>query len=104
MLKKYIKNDISRNYLNEFSEIISFSGIKLKAAKNYQRFDKKYKNKSSDENGLLKNGMILSLREKDLPFIIEVGEKVEVDGLEYEVIAIEKNLGILKLDLERIYD
>nr|DAJ69845.1 MAG TPA: ATP-binding sugar transporter [Caudoviricetes sp.] len=104
MLKKYIRNDIERNHLNEFSETISFSGIKLRAVKNYQKFNKKYRNKNSDENGLLKAGMILTLREKELPIVVEVGEKVEVDGLEYEVIAIEKNLGMLKLDLERIYD
>ena len=104
MLRKYIRNDIKRNYLNEFSDVISFSGIKLRAAKNYQKFDKKYKNKDYGENGLTKNGMIITLREKELPIIVEVGEKVEVDGLEYEVIAIEKNLGMLKLDLERIYD
>lgn len=104
MLKKYIKNDIRKNYLNEFSEIISFSGIKLRAAKNYQKFDKKYKNKEYGDSGFTKNGMILTLQEKELPIVVETGEKVEVDGLEYEVIAIEKNLGMLKLDLERIYD
>lgn len=104
MHKRYVKNDINRNFLKEFSEIINFSGIKLKAVKNYQKFDKKYKNKTSSENGLIRNGMTLSLREKELPITVEVGEKIEIDGIEYEVIVVEKSFGLLELDLERIYD
>lgn len=104
MLKKYIKNDVNRNFFREFSEWINFSGVQLKAVKNYQKFDSKYNSKNSKENGLIRNGMTLSIKEEELPLIVEVGEKIEVDCIEYEVRAIEKNLGLLVLDLERIYD
>lgn len=104
MLKKYIKNDVNRNFFREFSEWVNFSGIQLKAVKNYQKFDNKYNSKNSKENGLIRNEMTLSIKEEELPLIVEVGEKIEVDGIEYEVRAIDKKLGLLVLDLERIYD
>ena len=49
MLKRYIKNDINRNFFKEFTETINFSGIQLKAVKNYQKFDNKYNNKNNQE-------------------------------------------------------
>lgn len=104
MLKRYIKNDINRNFFKEFTETINFSGIQLKAVKNYQKFDNKYNNKNNQENGLIRNGMTLSLKEEELPLTVEVGEKIEVDGVEYEVRSTNINRGLLVLDLERIYD
>lgn len=104
MLKRYIKNDVDRNFFREFSEWINFSGIQLKAVKNYQKFDNKYNNKNNQENGLIRNGMTLSLKEEELPLTVEVGEKIEVDGVEYEVRSTSINRGLLVLDLERIYD
>lgn len=104
MLKRYIKNDVNRNFFREFSERVNFSGIQLKAVKNYQKFDNKYNSKNSKENGLIRNGMTLSLKEEELPLTVEVGEKIEVDGVEYEVRSTSINHGLLVLDLERIYD
>lgn len=104
MLKRYIKNDVNRNFFREFSEWVNFSGIQLKAVKNYQKFDNKYNSKNSKENGLIRNGMTLSLKEEELPLTVEVGEKIEVDGVEYEVRSTSINHGLLVLDLERIYD
>lgn len=109
-MRKRINKDIDRVFFREFSEVINLSGVTLRAIKSYQKYEKKYrKGKSiSVEEGkstiFSNNGMSLSVKERDLPLPIKVGETIDVDGIEFTVLEKSEKNGVIEFYIERVLD
>ena len=98
--KKEIMKDIDRNFFKEFGENINFSGIKLKGLLSFSKFENKYSQKHPLDDGLIKKGVTLTIREGDLPKMVGINEKVSINGQMYVVKAIKRELKLLEIDLQ----
>lgn len=101
MFKHQLNRDLNPNFFNEFAKKINFTGIRLKAILSETEFSKKYRNRNND-TGLVKTGIVVSLKKRDLPRGLEIkaGEKVSINDKLYTVINSSMGESIVKLDLE----
>lgn len=101
MFKHQLNRDLNPNFFNEFAKKINFTGIRLKAILSETEFSKKYRNRNND-TGLVKTGVVVSLKKRDLPRGLEIkaGEKVSINEKPYTVIKSSMGEIIIKLDLE----
>lgn len=99
-LKEMLGNDVANVFFNpdEFGEKVIFAGKELTAIKSKHNFTKKYKGRS-EELGIYTGGVTYNIKKVDLLILIEIGEKVTIDGIKYEVIDIEDIDNIYKIDV-----
>ena len=99
---KFFRKDIDRNFFKDFAEKINFSGIYLKAVISEEEYRKIYQSRNQSDAGLYKKGILISLKKRDLPLEIQVGEIVSVNSEEFRVIESKYHFDIVKLYLEQI--
>ena len=102
MFKKNTRRDLDKIFFKEFSEKIDFAGIPLKAIVSEQEYHKLFSTRTKDDAGLIKKGIVISLKKRDLPLEINAGEIVAINQKDYRVISISCPDHIIKLVLESI--
>lgn len=102
MLTRFLNKDLDRNFFKEFAEKINFSGIPLKAVVSEEEYRKLFPARHKSDAGLIKKGIVISLKKRDLPSNPEAGDVVSVNGIEYRVISTNYPAEVLKLVLENI--
>ena len=93
------KADIDKTFFTDFAEKIDLSGIRLKAVitkvQNNPKMTGKFK-ESLDSSILVRNGLKVSIKTRDLPpsISVEVGEEIKINKISYYVFDVEKRHGM----------
>ena len=102
MLKKQFKKDLDRTFFKEFAEKVNFCGIYLKAVISKEEFKKLFQARNINDAGIYRKGMVVSLKKRDLPLPVEVGDNVSVNEEEFRVISREYHFDVVKIVLEKL--
>lgn len=102
MFKRNMKKDFDRVFFKEFSEKINFAGIPLKAVVSEQEYQKLFSSRNKNDAGLIKKGIVISLKKRDLPLEIQAGEIVSINEEDFRVISVNCPDHVVKLVLESI--
>ncbi|MBS9775669.1 MAG: hypothetical protein KGV57_01095 [Fusobacterium sp.] len=101
-MKPNFQKDIDNVFFKEMSERINFSGILLNAVITKNNFAGKLggkKNYEHDEDILDREHKRVSIKTKDIPIAVEVGDEIEINHKEYTVKGISQNKGITTLSI-----
>ena len=100
------KADIEKTFFTDFAEKIDLSGIRLKAVitkvQNNPKMTGKFK-ESLDSSILVRNGLKVSIKTRDLPpsISVEVGEEIRINKISYHVFDVEKRHGMTHIYVQK---
>lgn len=100
MYNSVVKRDLEKNFFNEFAEKINFSGIRLKAVVSAEEYKRKYAVRSSNDLGFQDEGLVISLKKRDLPSPVKANDMVTVNNKEYIVTGVFESIEITKIVLK----
>ncbi|CAL7915066.1 MULTISPECIES: hypothetical protein [Fusobacterium] len=98
------KKDIESVFFTDFAERVDFCGIRLNAVITKQHINPKMTGKfmeTMDADILIREGMKVSIRKKDFPVTLKIGEEATVNKEKYLILDIVNRLGIVHFYLQR---
>lgn len=106
-MKRILKNDVAKTFFKEFTERINFSGIRLNAIITEIKSEGKLENRAGwkhDSKIIIHNGKKVSIKSRDLPIKIKIGEEVSINSEKYSVNNIYEKDNITHIFVEKYGD
>ncbi len=106
-MKRILRNDIARTFFKEFAERINFCGIRLNAIITNVKKEGKLNGRAGFEHDadiIAEHTKKISIKSKDLPLKIKIGEEVSVNSEKYSVKNIYEKDNITHIFIEKYGD